>query len=650
MSVLRDTLYTDRVMAVLREYGANAWDANREAGKKETPIKVTLPTFDSPTLKIRDSGRGLSQSDVFTVYTQYGASTKRKSDDAVGMLGIGCKSGFAYADSFTITSWHEGQQQIFVAALDVTNKGVINQLLSVPCEPSETGVEVQIAVKPEDVAEFQVKATQLFQHFTPQPEINEIKFPERPETRLKHGRVDTSLGYDGPMWVAVMGCVPYRINLAQLGDLALGLNQCGGELYFAIGAVTVGANREELKYTAETKAALVQKFADLTDEHIAVELAAINGTAKTPWERRLRAQKLRVLLPRITSTPVGTHGEEAGKGEDISNVMASAISLKHVLPLPAFTKVSVVRGDGNSAKYITVDSTTRIILRDNAGRKSLKGFRLGAYSYLFEGPSALLEDFCAALNITGVPTAKLSELPWTSSSNRKAGKRTEQHRKSCFVWTGGGTGAASTNWDPVEREPEGSDVVAILDCFEVIGCEGFNSRRRGDQALAKKYGLPFPEIYGYKTTSKKPLGYPDIKGTPYREWSEAFRKNLLTPEITVMAEHAAWCTHFRQVAHVYSESYSAKDWKRAIDTLGEKHPVVELLKPSSLERPDEPVLGALFALIDTAHIERDFDNESRPLLKRYPLLQSWNHLWGRDSAHWLEYIQLKDTQCLIPTP
>ena len=101
MGILRDGLYTDRILAVLREYSANAWDAHRMIGKGDLPLQITIPTHNNPVLRIRDFGPGLSHDDIFKIYSQYGASTKRNTNDAVGMLGIGSKSGFAYSDTFT---------------------------------------------------------------------------------------------------------------------------------------------------------------------------------------------------------------------------------------------------------------------------------------------------------------------------------------------------------------------------------------------------------------------------------------------------------------------------------------------------------------------------------------------------------------------
>ena len=69
MAILREGLYSDRYMAVLREYASNAWDAHVSAGILETPIKITLPTPESLILSIRDYGHGMSETDMMEVFT-----------------------------------------------------------------------------------------------------------------------------------------------------------------------------------------------------------------------------------------------------------------------------------------------------------------------------------------------------------------------------------------------------------------------------------------------------------------------------------------------------------------------------------------------------------------------------------------------------
>ena len=42
-NVLRNQLYSNKTLAVIREYSCNAYDAHVEVGKKDTPIRVTIP-------------------------------------------------------------------------------------------------------------------------------------------------------------------------------------------------------------------------------------------------------------------------------------------------------------------------------------------------------------------------------------------------------------------------------------------------------------------------------------------------------------------------------------------------------------------------------------------------------------------------------
>lgn len=239
MEVLRDTLYTDKVMAVLREYSSNAWDAHRMVGKTDLPIKVTVPSGDNKFLVIRDFGPGISPDDMTCIFTQYGASSKRDSNAAVGMLGIGSKSGFSYAESFEVTSFHSGMKRTYVCAMDASNKGILNLLHEEPTE--ESGFEVRLAVKAADTWVFQQKAISLFQHFIPRPEIN-IALPAEKQGvgETKSGTLFSSDGNNH--WTAVMGCVPYRLNLLQVEGVPEFLKGTSGVLYFDIGDVQVSAS------------------------------------------------------------------------------------------------------------------------------------------------------------------------------------------------------------------------------------------------------------------------------------------------------------------------------------------------------------------------------------------------------------------------
>ena len=61
--ILSDSLYSDKVMAVIRELSTNANDAHVASGNKN-PFKVSLPTQANPNFTVRDYGTGLSQEDM----------------------------------------------------------------------------------------------------------------------------------------------------------------------------------------------------------------------------------------------------------------------------------------------------------------------------------------------------------------------------------------------------------------------------------------------------------------------------------------------------------------------------------------------------------------------------------------------------------
>ena len=129
-NVLRNQLYSDKVLAVIREYSTNAVDAHTEVGKKNEPILVTLPNQMSPYFKVRDFGRGLTEKEIGQIYAMYGESTKRGTNEQIGQLGLGSKSAFAYGDNFVINSFVNGNKTTYNAFIDDTQIGQISKMTS----------------------------------------------------------------------------------------------------------------------------------------------------------------------------------------------------------------------------------------------------------------------------------------------------------------------------------------------------------------------------------------------------------------------------------------------------------------------------------------------------------------------------------------
>jgi hypothetical protein len=167
--ILSDSLYSDKVMAVIRELSTNAYDAHVAAGNKN-PFKVILPTQADPTFTVRDYGTGLSQKDMEELYTTYGASNKNDSNDFVGCLGLGSKSPFAYTKSFSTTSYYNGKAYNYIAAMDEGGVPSLN-LFGVTETNEPNGLEISFAVKQYDFTEFSNKSKRIFHYFKMKPII-----------------------------------------------------------------------------------------------------------------------------------------------------------------------------------------------------------------------------------------------------------------------------------------------------------------------------------------------------------------------------------------------------------------------------------------------------------------------------------------------
>lgn len=180
IEILRNRLYSNPIQTLTQEYLCNARDSHREAGKADTPIRVTLPTKLESCLKIRDYGVGLSKDRVCDVFVKYGKSTKRTDNLQTGGFGLGAKSAWAYTDSFVIVSYYNGICSTYVAHTGKNSNGTF-ELINETETNEPNGVEVQIPIKESDIPRF-VKAVYRTTYFwDTRPEllgITDIEIPK----------------------------------------------------------------------------------------------------------------------------------------------------------------------------------------------------------------------------------------------------------------------------------------------------------------------------------------------------------------------------------------------------------------------------------------------------------------------------------------
>lgn len=242
-------LYSDQEMAVIREYSTNAFDAHIEAGQTR-PIEVTLPSALAPFFRVKDFGIGLSADDIRNIYSQYGASTKRESNDVVGMLGLGCKSALTYTDQFTITGVKDGVcTQVSVSREE---DGGGSMTIVAQYETDEpNGAEIIVPVKPHNY--FERKAATFFRFWEEGTVLVNGKAPVALKGIKLTDKIILSEELDQS--VVVMGNVSYPYDDGEYHNY---YNRAYTATYVNIGDVNFTPSREALMMTAKTTATIAR--------------------------------------------------------------------------------------------------------------------------------------------------------------------------------------------------------------------------------------------------------------------------------------------------------------------------------------------------------------------------------------------------------
>ena len=152
-TVLSNTLYSNKPLAVVREVLCNAWDAQIVSGRTDRPVIVKI---DEDKMSIRDFGPGIPHDMIHAIYCVYGNSTKENDGNQTGGFGLGSKSPFAYSDHFTVVNHYGGTKTVHaISRGSALTQGKPDRRVMVTVPTTETGVEVMIPVKNrEDMHQF----------------------------------------------------------------------------------------------------------------------------------------------------------------------------------------------------------------------------------------------------------------------------------------------------------------------------------------------------------------------------------------------------------------------------------------------------------------------------------------------------------------
>ncbi len=183
--ILSSTLYSDQILAVVREVLCNAWDAHIEAGKEDLPIEITL---GNGQLIVQDFGNGIPHDQIQPIYGVYGNSTKTNDGKQTGGFGLGCKAPFAYTEHFTVASAHKGSRTVYnmsKSQAQVMGKPAIVPVVTTPTDQS--GLTVTVPVRPQDIYKFQERIEKVVGRGSIKAKLNGKELETLPFSEAKEG-------------------------------------------------------------------------------------------------------------------------------------------------------------------------------------------------------------------------------------------------------------------------------------------------------------------------------------------------------------------------------------------------------------------------------------------------------------------------------
>ncbi len=314
VSILRDKLYSNKIGAVCREVASNSRDANREAGRGDTPIKISIYKEESVVdeiqtfISFQDSGVGISPERIENVFLKYGSSTKRNSNTQTGGFGIGAKTPFAYNNEFLIETVSEDENgnklKCVYQAIIMNEKGFETSSL-IPISQEETtentGTKIVVPIKERDIYEFEkesLKATMfwstrpVYEGFVNFKNVEVTTEVSNDNWKIFKGDYKNILDVSSYELFLLVDEIPYKFDYRKINSNEFGVaksfivnvsTSTWNDVYinmavsFKTGELSLSASREEIEYTEsnilkiqdeikKVEGDLTQKVKDIIEE------------------------------------------------------------------------------------------------------------------------------------------------------------------------------------------------------------------------------------------------------------------------------------------------------------------------------------------------------------------------------------------------
>ena len=436
--ILSDGLYSNKILAVVRELSTNAYDSHVEAGKKDVPFDVHIPTHLNPVFFIRDYGTSMDHESCMQLYTTYFRSTRNNSNDAVGCLGLGSKAPFAYSDSFTVEAYLDGKRRIYSAYKNEDGSPVFSMMDETDTDEAN-GIKVSINVKDYDIMRFQHEAQKVYEYFHVKPNFIGEKLNFRAIDKVLSGD-NWYFDDNANSNLIIMGQIAYPIDSNQLvseDDKSSRRKNFieysnGIRIFVNIGDVDITPSRESLSYSRETKNN-IYKAIDKIMTDITVKIEEQIKSQSSLFKARMKYVQISDQCSSIKSAVESLHKSIAwndiklfdsvvGESIDIKDKITCTVFDKHSYRKKINTEYNVNKFFFNQSNKFVVDDLNRGGISRLKRYMQEEGDRMICYVYKLGVDETV--DNCLLYDILGgatkddvILTSNLPKIEYNRSSN-----------------------------------------------------------------------------------------------------------------------------------------------------------------------------------------------------------------------------------------
>lgn len=282
MQMLSKNLYSDPIGSTVRECASNALDSHRKATVAEAiVVSLKVNAQNNYEFSVEDFGTGLNADDVESIISKYGKSTKRESNEFIGMMGLGFKAPLAYSSSFYFVCRKDGIERKYMM-YEGEDNNTIDQLYETPTT-ERNGVKIIVPVKYEDRHTFRKKISEQLAYFESVyfdvNVENQIITNEFQIHRSEHFQI-SELNSDANVHICLDN-VYYPLDYSKLGirqlPVSIGLRFSLSDGLFPI------PSREQLIYSTKAKEIILAKL-EVVSNYLVEKYNEINIDCKDIYE------------------------------------------------------------------------------------------------------------------------------------------------------------------------------------------------------------------------------------------------------------------------------------------------------------------------------------------------------------------------------